>query len=43
MEISFVLDWTSFWIGTVTTVLVTFITAFIVAAIQVKKQTRRRK
>lgn len=43
MEISFVLDWTSFWIGSVSTVVVAFVSAFVFAAVQMKKQNRRRK
>lgn len=43
MEISFVLDWTSFWIGAVTTVVVAFVAAFVVAGIQYRKQSGRRR
>jgi hypothetical protein len=41
MEISFVLDWTSFWIGAVSTVLLTFVTAFVLAGLQLRKQKRK--
>lgn len=43
MEISFVLDWTSFWLGAVSTVVVAFLAAFVLAAVQMRKQNRRRK
>jgi hypothetical protein len=42
MEISFVLDWTSFWIGAVSTVIVAFLGLVILAGFQYRKQRRRR-
>ena len=41
MTISFVLDWTSFWIGAVSTVIFAFVGAFVLAAIQMSKQKRK--
>jgi hypothetical protein len=41
MEISFVLDWASFWIGSVATVFVSFVAAFVLAAVQMGKQKRK--
>jgi hypothetical protein len=43
MEISFVLDWTSFWIGAVATVIVGFLGLIAIAGNQYRKQGRRRK
>jgi hypothetical protein len=43
MEISFVLDWTSFWIGAVATVVVSFLGLVVFAGVQYRKQGRRRK
>ena len=43
MEISFVLNWTSFWIGAVSTVVVSFVGLVVIAGIQYRKQGRRRK
>jgi len=40
MEISFVLDWTSFWIGAVATVVVGFIGLVAIAAVQYRRQKR---
>ena len=37
MEISFTLDWASFWIGAVATVVVAFVGAFTAAVIQTRK------
>lgn len=43
MEISFVLDWTSFWIGAVSTVVVGFLALVVIAGIQYRKQSGRRR
>lgn len=41
MEISFVLDWTSFWIGAVSAVVVAFVSLVIVAGVQYSKQKQK--
>ena len=41
MEISFVLDWTSFWIGAAAMVVGAFLTAFVIAAVQTARKRRR--
>jgi hypothetical protein len=38
--ISFVLDWASFFVGVVSTVVISFIGAFVVAALQYRKHSR---
>lgn len=43
MEISFVLDWTSFWFGAVSAVVVAFLGLVVLAGVQYRKQSRRRK
>jgi hypothetical protein len=41
MEISFVLDWTSFWIGAGATVLVGFVSLVVLAGVQYRKGSGR--
>lgn len=41
MTISFVLDWASFWVGSVATVLTSFLLLVVVAAVQYRKQKRK--
>lgn len=41
MEISFVLDWASFWVGAVSTVVVGFIALVVISATQVYKQRKK--
>lgn len=43
MQISFVLDWTSFWVGSVSTVIVAFLGLVVLAGIQYRKQQPRRR
>lgn len=43
MVISFVLDWTSYWIGFVSAVVVGFVVVFGLAAVQYKKQSKGRR
>ena len=41
MVISFVLDWTSFWIGAASTVVGAFLAAFVIAVMQTARKRRR--
>jgi hypothetical protein len=38
MQISFVLDWASFWVGVASTVVVSFISLVAISAVQYYKQ-----
>lgn len=43
MVISFVLDWTSYWIGFASAVVGSFLVLFGLAAVQYKKQSKGRR